>query len=222
MPAQEYGTGRARLGIDGSGEAAAAPPPAPADTPAPAPGPGPAAPSPTLGEYLRFGKMLGERVQDVQRQLDINATEVRVDAASRALLDEWQTEQVDAYAMFESLAAADPAGAGGATGFQSEVLLRNKNRVRRDAAARRAPRAARRLLAFFARKIRSPTRRPTLTRACTPWLGPVLPAGGHQRAEHAALCGARVRAGAAPADRRRQEAHAQQGAPRGGRRPAGR
>jgi hypothetical protein len=109
---QEYGSGRQRLGID---QTSSSPPPANTSDS-----------NPTLGEYLQFGKLIGERVQDVQRQLDINGAEVRVDEASEKILNEWQSEQMQAYSMFEALV---DEGLRGSASQDNSTLVRNKNRL---------------------------------------------------------------------------------------------
>ena len=113
--AQEYGSGRQRLGINQE-----------SSSPSPPPSSNPSAPSPTLGEYLQFGKLIGERVQDVQRQLDINGAEVRVDEASEKILNAWQSEQMQAYSMFEALV---DEGLRGSASQDNATLVRNKNRL---------------------------------------------------------------------------------------------
>lgn len=115
---QEYGSGRQRLGIN---ESSSSSPPPPSDNSTPS-DPN----NPTLGEYLQFGKLIGERVQDVQRQLDINGAEVRVDEASEKILDEWQSEQMAAYSMFEALV---DEGLRGSDSEDNATLIRNKNRL---------------------------------------------------------------------------------------------
>ena len=114
---QDYGSGRQRLGINES-SASSPPPPSTSNSPS--------APNPTLGEYLQFGKLIGERVQDVQRQLDINGAEVRVDEASEKILNEWQSEQMAAYSMFEALV---DEGLRGSASQDNATLVRNKNRL---------------------------------------------------------------------------------------------
>jgi hypothetical protein len=69
---------------------------------------------------------MGDRAQDVQRQLDINGADVRVDPASLEYLGDWQQEQMEAYRMFERMASAE-LGTGAPE--QSAVLRRNKDRV---------------------------------------------------------------------------------------------
>ena len=69
--------------------------------------------------------MIGERVQDVQRQLDINGAAVRVDEASQQYLDEWQNEQINAYTMFEALVDEGVRK----NGQENSMLMKNKNRV---------------------------------------------------------------------------------------------
>lgn len=84
-------------------------------------------PAPTLKEYLQFGRMIGERVQDVQRQLDMNSTPVQVDEDSARYMEEWQNQQMSAYAMFETMVGAALDGPAQAQG--NSTLERNKNRV---------------------------------------------------------------------------------------------
>jgi len=115
---QEYGSGRQRLGIN---ETLSSSPPPPSDNSTPSD-----PTNPTLGEYLQFGKLIGERVQDVQRQLDINGAEVRVDEASEKILDAWQNEQMAAYSMFEALV---DEGLRGSASEDNATLVRNKNRL---------------------------------------------------------------------------------------------
>lgn len=111
---QEYGTGRERLGIGQGGS----PPPSGRDS---------NDKGPTLQEYLRFGRLIGERAQDVQRQLDINNASIRVDEASQQYLEEWQNEQFQSYAMFESLVKDDILPPEPAASRTAAVLMRNKN-----------------------------------------------------------------------------------------------
>jgi hypothetical protein len=124
---QEYGTGRARLGIgreDGNDVSPTVPLPSLTSAPNSAKRDETA---PKLGEYLQFGKLIGERVQDVQRQLDINGARVQIDQESLEMLQDWQNEQKNAYAMFEAL--VDEQLRGNAAASEKDTLLRNKNRV---------------------------------------------------------------------------------------------
>jgi len=70
--------------------------------------------------------MIGDRAQDVQRQLESNSATVRVDSASQQYLEEWQNEQMNAYSVFETLMEGD--GVGSSQGASTK-LMKNKNRV---------------------------------------------------------------------------------------------
>lgn len=110
-----YGTGRADLGLP-SGPGGSSQPHAPE------------APKPTLGDYLTFGKLIGERVQDVKRQLDINGQAVVVDKQSQELLQDWEAEQTAAYEMFEALVSRE-ADIGEQASRTNSVLMKNKNKA---------------------------------------------------------------------------------------------
>jgi hypothetical protein len=108
-----YGSGRAALGIEPGAPAPAAPSPAPA---------------PSLGDYVRFGRLLGERPADAAAAAgDAGA---RPDAQGEAELAAWRAEQAASYAMFEALAEAPPGGGGGGGGGGAAgKLARNKERL---------------------------------------------------------------------------------------------
>lgn len=123
---QEYGSGRQRLGI-----------PTPS-RPSPPPSPAPTSPptttntdnstnAPKLKEYLEFGKLLGDRVQDVKRQLEISGTAVTTDQESQEFMDAWENQQMRAYSMFESLVSEEMRGKSNEN--PRNVLQRNKNRL---------------------------------------------------------------------------------------------
>ncbi|GAB4821719.1 hypothetical protein N2152v2_008765 [Parachlorella kessleri] len=81
---------------------------------------------PKLGDYLMFGKLMGEKPAEVQRQLQLNSTAVVVDEESLELLSDWESEDdIEEYAIFEALME----GPGGSTSAASSTLERNKNRV---------------------------------------------------------------------------------------------
>lgn len=73
LQAREYGSGREALGLP----------------PLPGGGGGAAtASAPKLSDYLLFGDLMGEKPEEVQRQLALNNAEVEVDDAAVALLRE--------------------------------------------------------------------------------------------------------------------------------------
>jgi hypothetical protein len=108
---QEYGSGRQRLGIE--------------PTPSPAADAPSSADAPSLKEYLQFGRLMGERVQDVQQRLELNSAAVVVDEESLSYLDEWQGEQMAAYEMFEALVDDELRTKSAQT---NATLMKNKNR----------------------------------------------------------------------------------------------
>lgn len=75
---------------------------------------------------LYTGKLIGERPQDVKKQLDLNGQEVIVDKQSKEILEEWEYEQTEAYSMFEMLITRENEIAAAPT--RNDVLLKNKNR----------------------------------------------------------------------------------------------
>lgn len=81
-------------------------------------------PEPSLADYLSFGRLMGEKVQQVQAQLELNGVEVRVDEESSEYLQSWEEEQASQYIMFEALATKELGDGAG-----SAKLNRNKNRV---------------------------------------------------------------------------------------------
>jgi hypothetical protein len=106
---REYGSGRAALGIEPAAPAPAAPAPATA---------------PSLGDYVRFGRLLGERPADAAAAAGVAGA--RPDAQGEAELAAWRAEQAASYAMFEALAEAPPGGGGGGAAGK---LARNKERL---------------------------------------------------------------------------------------------
>ena len=119
---QDYGSGRRNM--PGAGDV---PPPATA-------APSPQEPEPSLADYLSFGRLMGEKVQQVQAQLELNGVAVRVDEESDEFLASWEEEQESQYKMFEALATKELGDGAG-----SAKLNRNKNRVSAARLSRRRP-----------------------------------------------------------------------------------
>jgi len=70
---------------------------------------------------------MGDRVQDVQRQLELNNTPVVVDESSLQYLEEWQTQQKQLYSMFESIIDDEGVDKPGLYAKKSKKLEKNKN-----------------------------------------------------------------------------------------------
>jgi hypothetical protein len=70
---------------------------------------------------------MGDRVQDVQRQLELNNTPVVVDESSLQYLEEWQTQQKQLYSMFESIVDDGGIDKPGLYAKKSKKLEKNKN-----------------------------------------------------------------------------------------------
>lgn len=70
---------------------------------------------------------MGDRVQDVQRQLELNNTPVVVDENSLQYLEEWQTQQKQLYSMFESIVDDGGGDKPGLYAKKSKKLEKNKN-----------------------------------------------------------------------------------------------
>lgn len=72
--------------------------------------------------------MIGERVQDVQQQLQLNSTGVLIDEESQQMLEKWQEEQMNAYSMFETLLETSASIRTAAVqSAKSTALMKNKN-----------------------------------------------------------------------------------------------
>lgn len=120
-----------------------------------------------MKEYLEFGKAIGEDIEDVKRQLEINGSAIKIDDESMEFLAKWQSEEIAAYEMFETLieSAVDKEStsmmaASAASAFnQKDTLLKNKNRsqasIKMDSLAsiRRKPSRSKEFLSAAERKL---------------------------------------------------------------------
>ncbi|KAL4458845.1 hypothetical protein ABPG75_013710 [Micractinium tetrahymenae] len=98
----------------------------------------------TLAEYLHFGRLIGERPQQVKQQLDISGVQVQVDAESKEYLQSWEREELEAYAMFEAVVRAESSRSGGASSSAAaKKLQRNKNVLSAAASAEQLRQGAR-------------------------------------------------------------------------------
>lgn len=70
---------------------------------------------------------MGDRVQDVQRQLELNNTSVVVNESSLQYLEEWQKQQKQLYSMFESIVDEGAVNTPGMYANKSKKLEKNKN-----------------------------------------------------------------------------------------------
>ncbi|KAL4435939.1 hypothetical protein ABPG77_000701 [Micractinium sp. CCAP 211/92] len=98
----------------------------------------------TLAEYLHFGRLIGERPQQVRQQLDSSGVRVQVDTESKEYLQSWEREELEAYAMFEAVVRAEAShGSGAGASAAAKKLQRNKNILSAAASAEQLRQGAR-------------------------------------------------------------------------------